>query len=148
MLTKQYGNMNIPEKNCLHNNIYVPRLRVIQSDSLFIPNWFYKKVLLPSGRTDLTGIHILAELLSLSQKTDGSDSDFELQDCFTYFWNKFCIRRPTLQRASFRLQDLGLVTRLFYATAAVPESKFPKELALKLNTANIDALSDDKGGTL
>jgi hypothetical protein len=53
-----------------------------------------------------------------------------------------------LQRASFRLQDLGLVTRLFYATASVPESKFPKELALKLNTANIDALSDDEGGRL
>ena len=140
--------MNIAEKCCLHNNIYVSRPRIIRRDSLFIPHWCYKKILLPSGRPDLTGIHILAELLSLSQKTDGSDSDFELRDCFTYFWSKFCIRRPTLQRASFRLQDLGLVTRLFYATAVIPESKFPKELALKLNTANIDALSDDKGGTL
>ena len=140
--------MNIPEKNCLHNIIYVPRLRVIRSDSLFIPHWCYKKVLLPSGRPDLVGIHILAELLSLSQRKGDSNSDFELRDCFTYFWDKFCIRRPALQRASFRLQNLGLVTRLFYATAAVPESKFPKELALKLNTANIDALSDDEGGAL
>ena len=140
--------MNIPEKNWLHNNIYVPRLRVIRSDSLFIPHWCYKKVLLPSGRPDLVGIHILAELLSLSQRKGDSNSDFELRDCFTYFWDKFCIRRPALQRASFRLQNLGLVTRLFYATAAVPESKFPKELALKLNTANIDALSDDEGGAL
>jgi hypothetical protein len=56
--------------------------------------------------------------------------------------------RPTLQRASFRLQNLGLVTRLFYPTLAIPESKFSKELTLKLNIANIDALSDDKGGTL
>jgi hypothetical protein len=140
--------MNIPEKSYLHNIIYVPRSGVIRSDSLFIPHWCYKKIFLPSGRPDLKAIHILAELLSLSQKTDGSDSDFELRDCFTYFWQKFCIRRPTLQRASFRLQDLGLVTRLFYATASVPESKFPKELALKLNTANIDALSDDEGGRL
>jgi hypothetical protein len=140
--------MNIPEKSYLHNNIYVPRLRVIRSDSLFIPHWCYKKVLLPSGRPNLVGIHILAELLSLSQKTDGSNSDFELRDCFRYFWDKFSIRKPTLQRASFRLQDLGLVTRLFYATVAIPESKFPKELALKLNTANIDALSDDEGGAL
>ena len=140
--------MNIPEKSYLHNNIYVPRLRVIRSDSLFIPHWCYKKVLLPSGRPDLTGIHILAELLSLSQKTDGSDSDFELRDCFRYFWNKFCIRRPTLQRASFRLQDLGLVTRLFYATPTIPESKFPRELALKLNTAKLNSLSDDEGGRL
>lgn len=140
--------MNIAEKCCLHNNIYVSRPRIIRRDSLFIPHWCYKKILLPSGRPDLAGVHILAELLSLSQRTGGSDSDFELRDCFTYFWNKFCIRRPTLQRASFRLQDLGLVTRLFYATVAVTESKFPKELALKLNTANIDALSDDKGGTL
>lgn len=136
--------MNIPEKNCLHNNIYVPRLRVIQNDSLFIPHWFYKKVLLPSGRPDLKGIHILAELLSLSQRTGDGDSDFELRDCFAYFWDKLSIRRPTLQRASSRLQNLGLVSRLFYPTIPIPESKFPKELALKLNTANIDALSDDE----
>ena len=140
--------MNIAEKCCLHNNIYVSRPRIIRRDSLFIPHWCYKKILLPSGRPDLAGVHILAELLSLSQRTDGSDSDFELRDCFRYFWDKFSIRRPTLQRASFRLQDLGLLTRLFYATAADPESKFPKELALKLNTANIDALSDAKGGPL
>ncbi len=139
--------MNIPEKNCLHNNIYVPRLRVIQSDSLFIPNWFYKKVLLPSGRTDLTGVHILAELLSLQQRKRCSDSDFELRDCFRYFWSKFGIRRPTLQRASFRLQDLGLVTRMFYSTAAIPERKFLKELSLKLNIAKINSLSDDEGGS-
>ena len=140
--------MNITEKCGLHNNIYASRPRIIRRDSLFIPHWCYKKVLLPSGRPDLVGIHILAELLSLSQRMRDNNSDFELRDCFTYFWQKFCIRRPTLQRASFRLQDLGLVTRLFYATAAVPESKFPKELALKLNTANIDALSDAKGGPL
>jgi|GEM_PF-3943047 hypothetical protein len=140
--------MNIAEKCCLHNNIYVSRPRIIRRDSLFIPHWCYKKILLPSGRPDLAGVHILAELLSLSQRTDGSDSDFELRDCFRYFWDKFSIRRPTLQRASFRLQDLGLLTRLFYATAADPESKFPKELALKLNTAKINALSDDEGGTL
>jgi len=126
----------------------VPRLRVIRSDSLFIPHWCYKKVLLPSGRPDLVGIHILAELLSLSQRKGDSNSDFELRDCFTYFWDKFSIRRPTLQRASFRLQNLGLVTRLFYATVAIPDSKFSKELTLKLNTANIDALSDDEGGRL
>ncbi len=141
--------MNIPEKNCLYNNIYLPRFgRAIQSNALFVPHWFYKKLLLPSGRPDLTGIHILAELLSLSQRTGDGYSDFELRDCFTYFWNKCCIRRPTLQRASFRLQNLGLVTRLFYPTLAIPESKFSKELTLKLNIANIDALSDDKGGTL
>lgn len=134
--------MNIPEKNCPHNNIYVPRLRVIRSDSLFIPHWCYKKVLLPSGRPDLVGIHILAELLSLSQRMGGSNSDFELRDCFTYFWDKFCIRRPTLQRASFRLQNMGLVTRLFYSLVAIPESKFSKELILKLNTTNINSLSD------
>ena len=140
--------MNIAEKCCLHNNIYVSRPRIIRRDSLFIPHWCYKKILLPSGRPDLAGVHIFAELLSLSQRTGGSDSDFELRDCFTYFWSKFCIRKPTLQRASFRLQNLGLVTRLFYATVAIPDSKFPKELALKLNTANIDALSDAKGGPL
>lgn len=140
--------MNIPEKNCLHNNIYVQRPRVIKSDSLFIPHWCYKKVLLPSGRPDLTGIHILAELLSLYQRSGDSNSNFELRDCFTYFWNKFCIRRPTLQRASFRLQNLGLVTRLFYSTTAIAESKFPKELILKLNIAKINALSDDERGTL
>lgn len=136
--------MNIPEKNNLHNNIYVQSPRVIQNDSLFIPHWFYKKVLLPSGRPDLKGIHILAELLSLSQRTGDGDSDFELRDCFKYFWDKLSIRRPTLQRASSRLQNLGLVSRLFYPTIAIPESKFPKELALKLNTANINALSDDE----
>ena len=140
--------MNIPEKNCLHNNIYVPRAEIFQSDSLFIPHWFYKKLLLPSGRPDLKGIHILAELLSLSQRIGDVDSDFELRDCFTYFWDKLSIRRPTLQRASSRLQNLGLVTRLFYPTAAIPESKFSTELILKLNTANINALSDDKGGQL
>lgn len=140
--------MNIAEKCCLHNNIYVSRPRIIRRDSLFIPHWCYKKVLLPSGRPDLVGIHILAELLSLSQRMGDSNSDFELRDCFTYFWNKCCIRRPTLQRASFRLQNLGLVTRLFYPTLAILESKFSKELTLKLNIANIDALSDDKGGTL
>ncbi len=103
---------------------------------------------MPSGRPDLVGIHILAELLSLSQRMGDSNSDFELRDCFTYFWSKFCIRKPTLQRASFRLQNLGLVARLFYSTVAIPESQFPKELILKLNTANIDALSDDEGRTL
>lgn len=140
--------MNIAEKCCLHNNIYVSRPRIIRRDSLFIPHWCYKKVLLPSGRPDLAGIHILAELLSLSQRTGGSDSDFELRDCFTYFWSKFCIRKSTLQRASFRLQNLGLVACLFYSTVAIPESKFPKELILKLNTAKINALSDDEGRTL
>lgn len=140
--------MNIAEKCCLHNNIYVSRPRIIRRDSLFIPHWCYKKVLLPSGRPDLVGIHILAELLSLSQRMGGSDSDFELRDCFTYFWSKFCIRKSTLQRASFRLQNLGLVARLFYSTVAIPESQFPKELILKLNTANINALSDDEGGAL
>ena len=140
--------MNIPEKSYLHNNIYVPRLRVIRSDSLFIPHWCYKKIFLPSGRPDLTGIHILAELLSLSQRMRDNNSDFELRDCFTYFWSKFCIRKSTLQRASFRLQNLGLVARLFYSTVAIPESQFSKELILKLNTANINALSDDEGGAL
>ena len=141
--------MNIPEKNCLYNNIYLPRFgRAIQSNALFVPHWFYKKLLLPSGRPDLTGIHILAELLSLSQRTGDGYSDFELRDCFTYFWNKCCIRRPTLQRASFRLQNLGLVTRLFYPTLTILESKFPKELTLKINIAKINALSDDEGGTL
>lgn len=140
--------MNIAEKCCLHNNIYVSRPRIIRRDSLFIPHWCYKKVLLPSGRPDLVGIHILAELLSLSQRMGDSNSDFELRDCFTYFWSKFCIRKSTLQRASFRLQNLGLVARLFYSTVAIPESQFPKELILKLNTANINALSDDEGGAL
>ena len=140
--------MNIPEKNCLHNNIYVPKPVVIRSNSLFIPHWCYKKIFLPSGRPDLTGIHILAELLSLSQRIGDSDSNFELRDCFTYFWNKFGIRRPTLQRASFRLQNLGLVTRLFYAPPAIPESKFANELTLKLNIAKINALSDDEGDQL
>ncbi|WPX99891.1 hypothetical protein Megpolyxen_01799 (plasmid) [Candidatus Megaera polyxenophila] len=140
--------MSIPEKNCLHNNIYVPEAEIIRSDSLFVPHWFYKKLLLPSGGPDLTGIHILAELLSLSQRIRDNNSDFELRDCFTYFWNKFCIRRPTLQRASFRLQNLGLVTRLFYPTLTILESKFPKELTLKINIAKINALSDDEGGTL
>lgn len=140
--------MNIPEKNYLHNNIYVPGPGIIQSDSLFIPHWFYKKVLLTSGRPDLKGIHILAELLSLSQRTGNVDSDFELRNCFTYFWDKLSIRRPTLQRASSRLQNLGLVTRLFYPTLAIPESKFLKELTLKLNIAKINALSDNEGGQL
>ena len=140
--------MNIAEKCCLHNNIYVSRPRIIRRDSLFIPHWCYKKILLPSGRPDLVGIHILAELLSLSQRMGDSNSDFELRDCFTYFWSKFCIRKSTLQRASFRLQNLGLVARLFYSTVAIPESQFPKELILKLNTANINALSDDEGGAL
>jgi len=140
--------MNIAEKCCLHNNIYVSRPRIIRRDSLFIPHWCYKKILLPSVRPDLAGVHIFAELLSLSQRTGGSDSDFELRDCFTYFWSKFCIRKPTLQRASFRLQNLGLVTRLFYSSAAIPESKFPKELILKLNIAKINDLSDDEGRTL
>ena len=48
-----------------------------------------------------------------------------------------------MQRASFRLQNLGLVARLFYSTVAIPESQFPKELILKLNT-KINALSDDE----
>ncbi|HJK89065.1 MAG: hypothetical protein LF888_06675 (plasmid) [Candidatus Megaira endosymbiont of Mesostigma viride] len=140
--------MNITEKCGLHNNIYVSRPRIIRRDSLFIPHWCYKKVLLPSGRPDLVGIHILAELLSLSQRMGDSNSDFELRDCVTYFWSKFCIRKSTLQRASFRLQNLGLVARLFYSTVAIPESQFSKELILKLNTANINALSDDEGGAL
>ena len=140
--------MNITEKCGLHNNIYVSRPRIIRRDSLFIPHWCYKKVLLPSGRPDLVGIHILAELLSLSQRMGDSNSDFELRDCVTYFWSKFCIRKSTLQRASFRLQNLGLVARLFYSTVAIPESQFSKELILKLNTANINALSDDERGAL
>ena len=140
--------MNIPEKNCLHNNIYVQRPRVIQSDSLFIPHCFYKKVLLPSGRPDLKGIHILAELSSLSQRTGDGDSDFEPRDCLAYFWDKLSIRRPTLQRALSRLQNLGLITRLFYCSAAIPQSKFSKELSLKLNITKIHTLSDDEGDQL
>lgn len=129
--------MNIPEKNYLHNSIYMLRCGVIKSNLLFIPNipkWVYTSIISP-----------IAELLPLYQITSYTDSAFELQGWFTYSWCKFYIRRPTLQRVLLRLQNLKLVTRLFYSAAALTESKFSKELNIKLNIANINVLSNNEG---
>lgn len=126
--------MNIPEKNYLHNSIYMLRCGVIKSNLLLIPKWDYTSIISP-----------IAELLPLYQITSYTDSAFELQGCFTYSWYKFYIRRPTLQRVLLRLQNLKLVTRLFYSAAALTKSKFFKELNIKLNIANINALSNNEG---
>lgn len=126
--------MNILEKNYLHNSIYMLRCGVIKSNLLFIPKWDYTSIISP-----------IAELLPLYQITSYTDSAFELQGWFTYSWCKFYIRRPTLQRVLLRLQNLKLVTRLFYSAAALTESKFSKELNIKLNIANINVLSNNEG---
>jgi hypothetical protein len=63
-----------------------------------------------------------------------------------YFWQKSYIQGSALQRASFRLHNLGMVIRLLYSTEAIPASKFFKELAFKLNIVNINALFDYEGG--
>ena len=92
----------------------------------------------PKSKLDLIATVILTELVSLKHDADSvNEADFELKNCFAHFWKRFKINKLQMQRASCRLHQAGIVTRLF--REIILEDRVYKELDLKLNT---DELTD------
>lgn len=140
--------MSITDKTILHNDAFEQGLKFDPTRSLFVPNWCYKRILLSNGQADDVGVHILAELMALQQLYGSDGVDFELHDSFTHFWEKFFFKIPQIQRASYRLEASGLVSRLFYKTDKVLDIKTSKELTLKLNNTKLLSLLEDDGERL
>ena len=136
--------MSITDKTILHNDAFEQGLKFDPTRSLFVPNWCYKRILLSNGQADDVGVHILAELMALQQLYGSDGVDFELHDSFTHFWEKFFFKIPHIQRASYRLEASGLVSRLFYKTNKLWDSEFSKELTLTLNNVQVERLMEQE----
>lgn len=136
--------INIELEHALHNEAIRQCFKFDLTRTLFIPNWCYKKILKPNGFADEIGIHILAELMALQQLYGSDGVDFELKGSFTHFWEKFLFRIPQIQRASYRLESSGLVSRLFYKTNKLWDSEFSKEMTLKLNNTQVERLMEQE----
>jgi hypothetical protein len=92
----------------------------------------------PKSKLDLIATVILTELVSLKYDVASSnEADFKLKNCFAHFGKRFKINKLQIQRASCRLHQAGIVTRLF--REVIIEDQVYKELDLKLNT---DELTD------
>ena len=136
--------MSITDKTILYNDAFEQGLKFDPTRSLFVPNWCYKRILLSNGQADDVGVHILAELMALQQLYGSDGVDFELHDSFTHFWEKFFFKIPQIQRASYRLEASGLVSRLFYKTNKLWDSEFSKELTLTLNNVQVERLMEQE----
>ena len=86
-------------KRCVQAKHYVNPLLLLGNE---IPYWCYHRTVW-QGKTYLIALVVLNELASLKQDFADDDNDFELTNCFSYFWKKFNINKLEMQKASYRL---------------------------------------------